>query len=248
MKRPSFLAGFRVGRDQIFWLVLGIILVLYAVFELDPISFGIALVALLMAITVHEFAHAWTADLLGDPTARRLGRVSLNPLAHLDPLGSLIMVMSLISGIGIGWGKPVPLSPHRLRYGPRLGAAIVSLAGPVANLLLALVTGLALRWLPITQAWLLIVLDTIAWVNIIIAVFNLIPIPPLDGSSVLLGILSLIRGSWAQSLASAMGALQRQGYIVLLVVVLVSQFLGLGILGWLIGGPSELIYGLITGV
>ena len=247
MKMRDRLSNVRLGRDQIFWLVLGVIFLVYALFELDLLLFGITLFSLLVAITIHEFAHAWTAEQLGDPTARSLGRVSLNPLAHLDPLGSLVMLMSLVSGIGIGWGKPVPISPYRLRFGPRRGGALVALSGPAANLLMATVIGLVTRLLFGVSPWILLVLNTLVWVNVIIAIFNLIPLPPLDGSAILLGILSLVRARWSLVLSEKLVGLQRHGPIILFLVIIVSQFLGLGLVGRLIGAPSRLIYRLITG-
>ena len=100
-------------------------------------SFIAGALGILIALDIHEFFHAWVADQLGDPTARYLGRISLNPLVHLDPLGTMMMFMAALTGRGIGWGKPVPVNPHNLRYGPRVGMGIVSFAGPFANLVTA---------------------------------------------------------------------------------------------------------------
>ena len=103
------------------------------------------LIGLVIGITVHECAHAWSASELGDPTARYQGRVTLNPIAHLDPLGSLLMLYSMMIGFGIGWGKPTPVNPSNLKYGPRLGMAIVAVAGPLSNILVAIVFAIPLR-------------------------------------------------------------------------------------------------------
>ena len=152
----------------------------------NPFSFAIWAAALLVAVTVHEFAHAWTADHLGDPTARLAGRVTLNPLAHLDPIGTL---MPLI--FRFGWGKPFPIDPFNLRN-PRRDAAIISFAGPAADLVLALILSLIIRLshLFLSSA---IIIQTILLpfitLSVILAIFNLIPIHPLDGGKVLIGLL-----------------------------------------------------------
>ncbi len=155
----------------------------------DPTRFVYFVVALLAALTVHESAHALVAYWLGDSTARRLGRISLNPLRHLDPMGTLMILMSSILGFGIGWGKPVPVNPFNLKTGPKTGMALVAAAGPASNLLLASVLALALQQDLAVPTWGLRLLLTVVFVNVFLAVFNLIPLPPLDGFSVLLGLL-----------------------------------------------------------
>jgi len=190
----------------------------------------------LIALTVHECFHAWVADRLGDPTARYMGRISLNPLVHLDPLGAIMMLYTMIYGRGLGWGKPVQVNPLRLRYGPRVGLGIVSFAGPFANLLTATLVGLPLRLqlnLPGTLPSLLL---DIVLINISFAVFNLIPLPPLDGYGVLQGILGSIRGTWSYRLSQRLSVLERQGPVLLIVLVLADQYLGLGLL-WAIMNP-----------
>jgi len=134
-------------------------------------------VSLIIAITVHEFMHAWTANFLGDPTPKHLGRLSLNPLAHLDPLGTLALVF-----LGFGWGKPVPINPNNFKN-PRLGSALTSVAGPLTNLLLADVLALTYKFGGLTTETLggRVVLAIIFY-NLLLMIFNLIPIPPLDGS------------------------------------------------------------------
>jgi Zn-dependent protease len=159
--------------------------------------------ALLLGLTFHEFFHAWTANKLGDPTPRLHGRVTLNPLAHLDPLGTVMLVLAMIGLSPIGWGKPVPINPYYLRWGRR-GVLLVSLAGPLSNLALALVVALILRvaWLaaPAGVAHALAssagLVSLVVWLiimNVLLAVFNLLPIPPLDGFGVLEG---LVPPSW----------------------------------------------------
>ena len=143
-------------------------------------------VSLLVGFPIHEASHAWVAYRLGDDTARRLGRLSLNPLVHLDPLGSIMLLVA-----GIGWAKPVPVNPYNLRYGPRVGNALVAGAGPLSNLLMA--TLVAIPWrLGVwdgAPAWASTALTTFVAINVLLCVFNLIPLAPLDGNSVLYGIV-----------------------------------------------------------
>lgn len=237
----------RLGRDKTFWIVVGGLFLLYGIFRLGVVGLLTTAVALLVAITVHECAHAWAAEQLGDPTARLMGRVSLNPLAHLDPMGTVMMAVTAVTGMGIGWGKPVPVSPHRLRFGPRLGNGIVALAGPVANLLTALALGLVLRLMPGPLTGLADVLVTIAFTNIVIAMFNLLPIPPLDGHSVLLGLLSLSRSRLAWQASQFILAMRRQGPMVLIFVIILTQLAGINLIGWLIGPPTRLLFRVIVG-
>ncbi|OGO05067.1 MAG: hypothetical protein A2Y73_03690 [Chloroflexi bacterium RBG_13_56_8] len=206
------------------------------------------ILGLLIAITVHEAAHAWAANQLGDPTARYLRRISLNPLVHLDPLGTAMMAVTAITGMGIGWGKPVPVSVQRLRYGPRRGNALVALAGPTANLLAAAILGLGLRLGRALPASLLLMLGSIVYTSIVIAIFNLLPLPPLDGHSVLLGLLSLSQSRWAWQASQFIISLQRQGPMLLILLIIVPQFLGINILGWLIGPPTLFLYNALAGL
>ena len=149
----------------------------------SPLIFLLYDIALLAAITVHEFAHALAADKLGDPTPRLQGRLTLNPLAHLDPLGTIaLLVMSF------GWGKPVVFDPYNLRN-PKRDTAIISLAGPVSNLLLAGLLSFALRAFalgPIVSSLLVVLVH----LNTALAVCNLVPVYPLDGEKILTGLLS----------------------------------------------------------
>ncbi len=142
-------------------------------------------IALVVAITIHEFSHAFLADRLGDPTPRLQGRLTLNPLAHLDPLGSLLMLIARF-----GWGKPVMFDPFNLRN-PRRDAAIISIAGPVSNLLLAGILSIILRVTLATPYAMLIVaiLEPLIVLNVVLGVFNLVPIHPLDGFKIVGGIL-----------------------------------------------------------
>jgi len=155
------------------------------------------IVILLFSIVIHEVSHGAMAFYLGDPTAKYAGRLTLNPLKHLDPIGSIILPFFLIlmakltgGGIIFGWAKPVPINPYNFRD-QKYGSAKVALAGPASNLALALVFGLALRFLPILDIHPgpVLMFSYIVWVNILLAVFNLLPIPPLDGSHLLFTFL-----------------------------------------------------------
>lgn len=156
----------------------------------NPVGFLFYIVALVLAITVHEFAHALLADRLGDPTPRLQGRLTLNPLAHLDLVGSIMMLVARF-----GWGKPVVFDPFNLRN-PRRDAAIISLAGPISNLLVAILASAILHLLIVTHLATGIVglllfglLQPIIMINVVLAIFNLVPIHPLDGFKIVGGIL-----------------------------------------------------------
>ena len=137
---------------------------------------------LLFSLCFHEFAHAWMAYKLGDPTAKHAGRLTLNPLAHLDPMGSLMILF-----VGFGWAKPVPVDVRYLQN-PRTDMMKVAFAGPAANLLLAFVGGTIIRT-QIVGGSLILMLVLFTQINIMLAVFNMIPIPPLDGSQIFSGLL-----------------------------------------------------------
>lgn len=159
----------------------------------NPLGFLFWIVALIVAITVHEFSHALAADRLGDPTPRLGGRLTLNPLAHLDPLGTIMLFL-----VRFGWGKPVVFDPFNLRH-PRRDAAIISLAGPVANLIVATLASIILNVLfsyrlplmgtGVALFTLIALLQPIIVLNVVLAIFNLIPIHPLDGFKIVGGIL-----------------------------------------------------------
>jgi Zn-dependent protease len=157
---------------------------------MDLIISLISLLCLILAITVHEFCHALAADFLGDPTPRSNGRLTLNPLAHADPIGTFLLpLFSALSGIPtIGWAKPVPIDPFNFRK-PKRDEIITSLAGPASNLFLAIITSLFLRFLPIAFPIISYILYIFILINISLAIFNLIPIPPLDGSHIFLNLL-----------------------------------------------------------
>ena len=145
----------------------------------SPLSFVVIFGGIIIAIGIHEAAHCYMADYLGDPTPRSLGRLTLNPLAHLDPVGTLVI---LVTGM-FGWGKPSPFDPYNLRN-PQRDTALIALAGPVSNLLLALGLSLIAR-LGVPQ-FLLSIFYLLISLNVNLAIFNLIPIAPLDGSKIFL--------------------------------------------------------------
>lgn len=216
--------------------------------QFDLVDFLIAMLVLVFSIAIHEFAHAWSAMRLGDRTAYYQGRVTLNPAVHLDPMGTMMMVFTAIAGAGFGWGKPVPVNPYNLRYGPRIGMALTAAAGPISNILQAIVWGIPLRLYYGGSLTLPEPVRTVLWagllINIGLALFNLIPLYPLDGFSVLRGALATIRTRWAEDLIEFMERTQLVGPIVLMGLV----FFGQGILGMILWGPRDQLARLILGV
>jgi Zn-dependent protease len=189
------------------------------------------LLAVVISITVHEFSHALSADLLGDPTPRYRGRLTLNPAAHFDPIGAMMILLSSISGFGFGWGKPVAVSATNLRFGPRVGFALTAFAGPFSNIVLATLFAIPIR-VAMSQG---IMISPIVWellligvsVNIANAVFNLLPIPPLDGNYVLRGVLSLIRTRWAYEAVSFLDQMVTWGPWLFLGLIMLDNILPL---------------------
>ncbi len=201
------------------------------------------LLALVLSISIHEFAHALVAELQGDRTARYMGRLTLNPAAHFDPLGAIMILVSAFSGFGFGWGKPVPVNPRNLRAGPRVGMGIVAAAGPLSNVLLAMLFAIPFRLNLHLPGLLGSLFHTVIWVNIGLAIFNLIPLFPLDGYSVLRGILATIRAAWAYRWTDILDSLQTQGPILLFLFIAVDQFLPFSVLDL----PRLFLYRLIMG-
>lgn len=154
-----------------------------SLFERLPALAVAIILGFVVGITLHEAAHAYSAYKLGDDTAYRQGRVTLNPLSHLDVLGTLMILMA-----GFGWGKPTPIMPSKLRGGV-LGPVAVALAGPVSNLLIVFVCAILVRFQAFQGGYLLIVVVGMAFINALLFVFNLIPIPPLDGSKIIFPFL-----------------------------------------------------------
>lgn len=168
----------------------------------SPLEFTIYIFALIIALTIHEAAHAYMAHLLGDDTAKHMGRLTLNPLAHLDLWGSIMMLL-----VGFGWGKPVMVNPIHFEN-PKIDNLTVSLAGPLSNFLLAVVLGLIIRFIPISLTTESILSITVI-LNLTLMIFNLLPIPPLDGSKILALYISDISYIY----------LQQYGYYILLILI-----------------------------
>ena len=194
----------------------------------------IAFLVLVFSLTVHESAHAWVADRLGDSTGRRLGRVSLNPAVHIDPVGTLLFpLVAMLTRLPIiGWARPVPLDPRNLRRGRR-DVLLIAGAGPLSNLALAVLSAWALKLVALgpesvgrigVAAPLALAASRALEINLLLAIFNMIPVPPLDGSSVLAGLLPA-------SAAAGFDRLRPYGFLVLYTLMLS------GALGYLVGPP-----------
>ena len=205
--------------------------------------------ALVTALTFHEFSHALVATVSGDPTAKRLGRLSLNPMVHLDPAGTAMILLA-----GFGWAKPVPVNPANLRTGERPGMAAVALAGPLSNVVMATILAIPIHAGVVTSAFLgftvfrgglddipgYVIGSVIFW-NLLIAAFNLIPLAPLDGFRVALGILP-------RDLATSFARLERHGPAILMGVILIDIMLpGPGILSSVIGPILNLLSVVVLG-
>lgn len=197
--------------------------------------FLIIVLAIVYALTIHEFAHAWSANLLGDQTAKFAGRLSLNPLVHLDIFGSLMLLLA-----GFGWGKPVPVNIFNLKY-RRWGEAIVSLAGPLVNflsvILFIIVFNILVNFLPADNL-LFTFLYYLIIINLILGVFNLIPIPPLDGSKVLFAFLPERYNELKRKLAI-------NGMWILIGLLILDNVTRLNIFGHIFGGFISLINSLL---
>jgi Zn-dependent protease len=187
----------------------------------------VILVMLGVAFPIHEFSHALAAYRLGDSTARFLGRLTLDPRAHFDPLGGLLMVISVFAGFGIGWAKPTPYNPYNLRGG-RWGEALVSIAGPISNLVLAIAGAIPLRFLLASHMdaeFFLVFFTFFVQINLLLMVFNLIPIPPLDGSKLLYAALD------AQTERQIRPILDQYGMFILFALILLPNLGGPDVIG-----------------
>jgi Zn-dependent protease len=199
---------------------------------------------ILLALTFHEFAHAYVANRFGDDTAKLSGRLTMNPLAHLDPLGTIMIFI-----VHFGWAKPVPVNPYNLKN-PKQGMLWISAAGPLSNIILALISGLMIRFVttmgimpqPNSVPEIIIIMIVLSLkINLALAIFNILPIAPLDGSKILYGILPA-------RFAKHIHLLERYGPILLIGLIISSQFTGFSILGQLIWPFVDFFSGLFAGI
>jgi Zn-dependent protease len=211
-------------------------------FGFDPPALVISFViTALLAFAYHEFAHAIVADRLGDPTPRSYGRISLNPLVHLDRVGTILLLL-----FGFGWAS-TPVSPNRLRGNPRTSMAIVAVAGPAANLLMAIIFGLPIFLGLVEQGSIGTILPTPfgllfmgVQINILLMVFNLLPIPPLDGFTILLGLLPA-------ELAYQLAPLRQYGFLLLMVVIFMLPLIGIDVFGAVLIPVRNAVFSIILG-
>lgn len=195
--------------------------------ELDVISLVIIFLVLLFSLSVHEAAHAWSASQLGDDTAKRLGRVTLNPVVHIDPIGTLLLpIVALASGSGMifGWAKPTPINVRNLGH-PRRDSVLVTFAGPASNLVIAVLATLVLQQ---NEGVMQLIAFEALSLNVLLAIFNMLPIPPLDGGQIMMALLP-------PRVAMQLGFLYRYGFLILMGLLVT------GVLGQLIGPPYYLI-------
>ena len=194
--------------------------------NIDPVQLLILFAILLVSLSVHEAAHAWSAEQLGDNTARQLGRVSVNPLVHIDPLGTIVLpLIALFSGLPIiGWAKPVPVNVHNLGAAWRQKFMLVAAAGPASNLVMAILAAVVFRLAGgfeseafADRTSLISISNRAANLNVLLAVFNMLPVPPLDGGNVLAGLLT-------GPVADAYDKMRPYGFIILYVLLLSGAF------------------------
>lgn len=207
--------------------------------------------AMVLGIAFHEFCHALSASLLGDQTAANQGRLTLNPLAHLDPMGTFLLVLA-----GFGWGKPTPVNPNRMRINPRTGMAITAAAGPLSNLVVAAVLAAPIRlgWFPFhtpftsfvnTNGWELsdyigLFLTAGILINCILAIFNFLPLAPLDGFRIWVGVLPI-------EMARPIARLEPYGMFILLALFFLGPAVGINVFGAIVRPTADEISGWLTG-
>ncbi|HJS28400.1 MAG TPA: site-2 protease family protein [Anaerolineales bacterium] len=206
----------------------------------DPLALIPRLIVLVVALTVHEFAHAWTADRFGDGTPRANGRLTLNPLSHLDPIGSLVFLLA-----GFGWAKPVPVNLYALERSNRLAPVWVAFAGPLSNFILAIIFAIPLRFGLLDSAPPLLadLFVQFVWLNLILMVFNLIPIFPLDGEKVLTYLLPP-----ESSLRRLLDQIRPVGPMILLFLIVAGPLIGLDLLGILVSEPVSAMFAALVGI
>lgn len=198
----------------------------------SPEIFLIVILSIIYALTIHEFAHALAAVYLGDNTAKYSGRLSLNPLTHMDVFGTLMLLFA-----GFGWGKPVPVNPYNLKW-QRWGHAAVAMAGPLSNFISVAIFALVANFLGNFMSWDNMVfsfLFYLIFINMVLGIFNLIPIPPLDGSKVLFAVLPSRYDDFKRKLSV-------NGPWILLVLIFLDNFVGINIFGHIFSWFIDLIY------
>ena len=213
------------ARDIVFYLSFSwCILAMFCFFASNMFDIYFIL-ALIIAVTIHEFSHAWVATILGDPTPRGQGRLTLNPLRHLDPVGTILLFIA-----GIGWGRPVIFDPRYLKH-PVRDSALIALAGPLSNLVVVFILAIPFRLLSQTaapDAFSIQLMLAVINLNLILMLFNLLPVPPLDGSKVVFSLLP-------RKLYPLLFRYRNYGYGVLLILLLSPSLFGVNIIGSLFG-------------
>jgi Zn-dependent protease len=204
----------------------------------EPAIFIAWLAAVIIGLAIHEYAHALSATVLGDNTAKMMGRLTLNPLAHIDPIGFIMLLL-----VGFGWGKPVPYNPYNLKN-KKWGSAFISIAGPLSNFIAIIISGLVLKFLTLYH---IVLENNLLWqfllflmvINVALMIFNLIPIPPLDGSKLLFAVLPLRYDNFKIQLL-------RNGPWLLLFLVIIDSFSGHSVFGlafqWILNLIGKLIF------
>ena len=208
---------------------------------LDPVTIIIRSIVLLIALPLHELAHALMADYLGDPTPRSQGRITLNPLKHLDLFGTIAFLL-----VGIGWAKPVMVNPYNMRGNPHTSMAIVAIVGPLTNFALAFLGAIPFHLNFLTslipnQQFVTYFLWEFVYLNLALAFFNLLPVPPLDGYKILIGLLPYDIGLKLQPL-------NQYGFLILIALIFFLPRIGVDLLGTVVWQPTQTMFQLLTGV
>ncbi|MFL7837607.1 MAG: site-2 protease family protein [Candidatus Promineifilaceae bacterium] len=212
---------------------------------LDPVTIIVRSIVLLIALPLHELAHALMADYLGDPTPRSQGRITLNPLKHLDVFGTIAFLM-----VGVGWAKPVMVNPFNMRGNPHTDMAIVAVVGPITNFLLALLGAIPFHIglftslftaHPETMGYVFYFLNEFVFLNLALAFFNLLPVPPLDGYKILLGLLPY-------DIGLKLRPLNQYGFIILIALLFLLPQIGVDVLGTIVWQPTMTLYQALIGL